>query len=61
LRDHYPARDVSRLELLRAVITGKATWAPDALAKELPAISTLTAGIGGPVSETELLKKLKTS
>lgn len=60
LRDHYPARDVSRLELLRAVITGKATWAPDALAKELPAISTLTAGIGGPVSETELLKKLKT-
>jgi hypothetical protein len=59
LRQHYPARDVERVESLREVIIGKATWGPDALTRELPAISTLTAGIGGPVSETELLDKLK--
>lgn len=59
IRDHYPARDASRLEILREVITGRRTWTPDDLVNELPAISSLTAGVGGPSTEDDLLHSLR--
>ena len=59
LRKHYPARDVERLKVLQEVITARATWNSDQLVNELPAIAALTAEIGGPATEDELVQDLK--
>ena len=55
IRKHYPVRETERVERLLAVIHGRARWTSDQLLMELPAISALTAGIGGPDSEEELV------
>ena len=55
IRSHYPVREAERVARLQAVIHGKARWSPDQLLIELPGISTLTAGIGGPQDEDKLL------
>lgn len=59
LREHYPARDASRLDRIRAVIQAREAWTPDEFAAELPAISALTAHLGGPATEDELLDLLR--
>lgn len=59
LRDHYPARDSARLDRIRAVIQARESWTPDEFAAELPAISSLTAHLGGPETEDELLDLLR--
>jgi hypothetical protein len=59
LRLHYPAKDASRLEQTLAVIQNRQTWTADQLANELPAISALTADLGGPRNEDDLLDALK--
>lgn len=59
LRNHYPARDSERLKALQDVITARATWSSEQLVNELPAIAALTAQIGGPSTEDELLHSLK--
>jgi len=55
VREHYPVREVERVERLLAVIHGRVRWTADQLLMELPAINALTAGIGGPEDEEELL------
>jgi hypothetical protein len=61
LREHYPARDASRLNRIRAVIQARESWTADEFTAELPAISALTAHLGGPQSEDELLSLLRQS
>ena len=61
LREHYPARDASRLNRIRAVIQARESWTADEFTAELPAISALTADLGGPQSEDELLNLLRQS
>ncbi|MGA0848098.1 MAG: hypothetical protein ACO3PY_05785 [Pontimonas sp.] len=61
LREHYPARDAGRLDRIRAVIQARESWTPDEFATELPAISALTAHLGGPETEDELLDHLRQS
>ena len=61
LREHYPARDAARLNRIRAVIQARESWTADEFTTELPAISTLTAHLGGPETEDELLSLLRQS
>ena len=59
VRTHYPARDAERVERLLGVINNRVSWTPEELSNELPAISALTAHLGGPATEDELLARLK--
>lgn len=59
LREHYPAKDSERLTRLKDVIQNRDTWTPQQIANELPAITNLTAKLGGPATEADLLKALK--
>lgn len=59
LRENYPAKDAERLEKVTGVILNRSTWTAQQLANELPAISALTASLGGPKSEDDLLNELK--
>ena len=58
LREDYPCRDTERLRRVRAVIENRHSWSSDELKAELPAISSLTARLGGPTNEDQLLKVL---
>ena len=51
IREYYPAGDTARLEKLVAVIQNRATWEPDELSIELPAITQLLGGLGYAVSD----------
>jgi len=59
LREHYPAKDTDRVNRVAKVIQNKETWTPQELVNELPAISSLTAHLGGPQSEADLLRVLE--
>lgn len=59
VREHYPAKDVDRLDKVLNVIHNRDVWTPDELANEIPAITRLTQGLGGPSTENELLSYLK--
>ena len=59
LREHYPAKDNERLVRLKDVIQNRDSWTPQQIANELPAITNLTAKLGGPSTEADLLKVLK--
>lgn len=59
LRQSYPARDFERLTRLREVIANQNSWTPDELVMEIPALITLTAELGGPDKEQDLLLYLK--
>ena len=58
LRSHYPVREPDRLETIAAVIQNRARWTPEQLLIELPAITALTAAMGGPTTEEALLETL---
>lgn len=58
LRLHYPAKDVDRLELTTQVIRSQAVWTPEQLINEIPALVKLTAALGGPQTEEELLSEI---
>lgn len=56
IREYYPAGDAARLDKLVAVIQNRATWEPDELSIELPAITQLLNGLGYPITdETQLI------
>jgi hypothetical protein len=55
---YYPAGDDYRTEKLFAVIHSKATWTMEELELELPAITAMTAALGGPCSEADLLTEI---
>lgn len=59
IREHYPAKDEHRLEKVLAVIHNRSVWTPEEFANELPAISSLTAALGGAATERDLLTVLK--
>ena len=59
IREHYPAKDNDRVTRVLSVIQNKEAWTAQQLANELPAISSLTAHLGGPKTEAELLQALK--
>ena len=59
LREKYPAKDAERLRRTNAVIQNRDVWNAQQLANELPAISALSAELGGPSTEGDLLKALK--
>ena len=59
VREHYPARDAERVDLLLDVIRDRKLWTPDQLALELPALTTFTGEMGGPNSEEILLKEIQ--
>lgn len=58
IREQYPAKDVGRVQTLVDVIQNRDAWSADQLANELPAISELTARLGGPATENALLEQL---
>ena len=58
VRLHYPVREPERVERLVAVIQSRSQWNPDELQQELPAITALTAALGGPANEEALLKAI---
>ena len=58
LYQSYPARDEARLLRIRTVLTSKEVWTPEELSKELTALASFTAALGGPSSESELLSAL---
>jgi len=55
LRLHYPARDTHRLHKVKAVLLSNDTWTPEELKLELPAITALSAALGGPSDESKVL------
>lgn len=59
LREKYPAKDAERLQRTHAVIQNRDVWTPQQLANELPAITRLSSELGGPVTEQDLIKALK--
>jgi hypothetical protein len=59
LREHYPAKDAERLRRTHAVIQNRDAWNAQQLANELPAISALSAQLGGPSTESDLIQTLK--
>lgn len=59
LREAYPARDSERLSKVRGVIQNQYAWTPDELVLELPAITNLSAALGGPADEHGLLVLLE--
>ncbi len=61
LRESYPARDFERLTRLREVIANQAAWSADEFTMEIPALTTLTAELGGPSKEQDLLFLLQES
>ena len=58
LRLHYPAKDVDRLELITQVIRSANVWTPEQLVNEIPALTKLTAALGGPKTEEELVAEI---
>jgi hypothetical protein len=58
VRLHYPVREPERVERLVAVIQSRSQWNPDELQQELPAITALTAALGGPANKEALLKAI---
>lgn len=58
IRSHYPVREPERVARLLDVIHGRVQWTPEQLLMELPAVSALTAAIGGPEDEQKLLALL---
>jgi len=60
IRRHYPVREPERVERLLAVIHGRTGWTSDQLLIELPAITALTASIGGPEDEQQLVALIST-
>lgn len=56
IRDCYPAGEDDRVTKVRQVIRGDAYWTPPEL--ELPAITSMTAALGGPEDEATLLTRL---
>lgn len=59
LYSSYPAKDADRLLSIRAVIENRGTWSSTELVNELPALTALTADLGGPTTEDALLDWLK--
>jgi hypothetical protein len=59
LREKYPAKDAERLRRTNAVIQNRDVWNAQQLANELPAISALSAELGGPSTESDLIQALK--
>lgn len=58
VRTHYPARDEDRVALILDVLRTKSTWTADQLTNELPALTAMSADLGGPDSEEALLREL---
>ena len=58
LRLYYPAKDIDRLELITRVVRSETVWTPDQLVNEVPAVTKLTAALGGPEMEEELLMEI---
>lgn len=59
VRKHYTSKEPERVEQLLAVIQNRTTWTADELARELPAISSLTTEMGGPADEQALIAQLR--
>jgi 2-dehydro-3-deoxyphosphogalactonate aldolase len=59
IRNTYPPKDARRVDLLLGVIQNRGTWTADQLTNELPAITTMTAEMGGPAVEVELLDEVQ--
>lgn len=58
LRLHYPAKDVDRLNLIERVIKAEAVWTAEEFINEKPALLKLSAALGGPQTEEELMKEI---
>lgn len=58
VRMHYPVREPERVERLIAVLQNRGSWDPEQLQMELPALTALTAELGGPADEAALLKAI---
>lgn len=58
IRDTYPAGEDRRITKVAQVIRGDASWSPPELELELPAITSMSAALGGPDDEASLLTRL---
>jgi hypothetical protein len=59
VRSSYAPRDAARVKKLMAVIQNQGFWNADELTNELPAITDLTAEMGGPATEQELISEIQ--
>lgn len=58
LRLYYPAKDIDRVDIIARVARSEAVWTPEQLINELPALTKLTAALGGPQTEEELIAEI---
>lgn len=58
LRLHYPARDEDRLLKIAQVARSEAVWTSEQIVNELPALAKLTAALGGPETEDQLISEI---
>ena len=58
LRLHYPAKDVDRLSLIIRVARSETGWTSEQLVNEIPALTKLTAALGGPQTEHDLIEEI---
>lgn len=59
VRNHYPTKDTKRVGKLVSVIHNQDAWNAEELLNEMPALSQLTAAMGGPSTEDELVQELR--
>lgn len=55
----YPVKEPDRVNKLFEVILNKSAWSTDELTRELPAIATFTANLGGPADAETLIQQLR--
>lgn len=55
LKDLYPIRDTARLTQVADVLSARAYWSATELHEEIPALTRLSAALGGPETEEGLL------
>lgn len=55
LKDLYPVREPARIQRTSAVLRSEVTWKAAELQEELPALTRLSAALGGPETEEGLI------
>lgn len=58
VKNHYPAKDEARVEKLLQALRIQAVWSAKELELEVPALTSMSASLGGPETEEALLMDL---
>jgi hypothetical protein len=61
LLDHYGIREAERVQRLHDVLLSRCSYTSDQLSLELPALTHFAAALGGPITESELLREIRST